>query len=114
MKRSGFAYVTFAVSSLGYFRVMFHGDSKSSGPTEAGLRAFHILRDAVVACQQAGLAPKSDATGLVLVAWSAVHGFATLWVDRALPFEGLEPERLAPEIGRQITRMFSALAAYPA
>ena len=107
----GLAYVTFAVSSLGYFRVMFHGDSKSSGPTEAGLRAFHILRDAVVACQQAGDAPTGDATGLVLVAWSAVHGFATLWVDRALPFEGVEPGRLAPEIGRLIARMFSALAA---
>ena len=93
----GLAYVTFAVSSLGYFRVMFHGDSKSFGPTEAGLRAFHILRDAVVACQQAGQAPKGEAIGLVLVAWSAVHGFATLWVDRALPFEGLEPERLAPK-----------------
>jgi hypothetical protein len=39
---------------------------------------------------------------------------ATLWVDRALPFEGLEPERLAPEIGRLITRMFSALADRPA
>ena len=78
----GLAYVTFAVSSLGYFRVMFHGDSTSSGPTEAGLRAFHILGDAVVACQNAGQAPKGDATGLVLLAWSAVHGFATLWVDR--------------------------------
>ena len=43
----GLAYVAFAVSALGYFRVMFHGDAKSSGPTEAGLRAFHILRDAV-------------------------------------------------------------------
>jgi AcrR family transcriptional regulator len=107
----GLAYVTFAVSSLGYFRVMFHGGSTSSGPTEAGLRAFHVLRDAVIACQQAGQAPKGDATGLVLVAWSAVHGFATLWVDRALPFEGLEPERQAPEIGRLITEMFSALAA---
>jgi AcrR family transcriptional regulator len=107
----GLAYVTFAVSSLGYFRVMFHGDSKSPIPTETGLRAFHILRDAVVACQQAGEAPKGDATRLVLLAWSAVHGFATLWVDRALPFEGLEPERLAPEIGRLITQMFSALAA---
>jgi AcrR family transcriptional regulator len=110
----GLAYVTFAVSSLGYFRVMFHGDSKSPSPTETGLRAFHILRDAVVACQQAGQAPKGDATGLVLLAWSAVHGFATLWVDRALPFEGLEPERLAPEIGRLITRMFAALAAHSA
>ena len=105
------AYVRFAVSSLGYFRVMFHGDSTSAGPTEAGLRAFHILQDAVVACQRAGQAPPGDASGLVLVAWSAVHGFATLWVDRALPFEGLEPERLAPEIGRLVAQMFSALAA---
>src|SRR5271155_2062488 len=80
----GLAYVTFAVSSLGYFRVMFHGGSTSSAPTAAGLRTFNILRAAVVACQQAGHAPSGDATGLVLVAWSTVHGFATLWVDRAL------------------------------
>ena len=106
----GLAYIKFAVSSVGYFRVMFHGGSTSSGPSDAGLRAFHILRDAIVACQGAGQAPKGDATGLVLVAWSAVHGFATLWVDRALPFEGLEPGRLAPEIGRLISRMFSSLA----
>jgi AcrR family transcriptional regulator len=110
----GLAYVTFAVSSRGYFRVMFHGDSTSSAPSDTGLRAFHILRDAVVACQEAGQAPEDDATSLVLLAWSAVHGFATLWVDRALPFEGLEPGRLAPEIGRLITRMFSALADRPA
>jgi AcrR family transcriptional regulator len=106
----GLAYVTFAVSAPGYFRVMFHGGSTSAGPTQAGLRAFHLLRDAVVACQEAGRAPQGDPTALVLVAWSAVHGFATLWVDRALPFEGIEPERLAPEIGRLITRMFSGLA----
>jgi hypothetical protein len=96
--------VTFAVSSLGYFRVMLHGGPKSSGPTEAALRTFNILRDAVAACQQAGQALKGDAT------WSAVHGFATLWVDRALPFQGLGPERLAPGIGRLITRMFAGLA----
>ena len=56
----GLAYVTFAVSSLGYFRVMFHGGSTSTGPTEAGLRTFNILRDAVVACQQ--LAKRQRAT----------------------------------------------------
>ena len=106
----GLAYVSFAVSAPGYFRAMFHGDANSSGPTEAGLRAFHLLRDAIVACQEAGQAPKGDLTALVILAWSAVHGFATLWVDRALPFEGLEPERLAPELGRLITRMFTGLA----
>src|SRR5262249_33692320 len=106
----GLAYIRFAISSVGYFRVMFHGGSTSALPSDAGLRAFHILRDAIVACQEAGQAPKGDATGLVLVAWSAVHGFATLWVDRALPFENLEPERLTPEIRRLISRMFSGLA----
>ena len=110
----GRAYVRFAVSSLGYFRVMFNGDAKSSGPTETGLRAFHMLRDAVVACQEAG--PRHRATRLasVLTAWSAVHGFATLWVDGALPFEGMEPERLAPEIGRFCRACSSRDAGRPA
>ena len=55
----------------------------------------------------------SQAAVVELSPWSAVHGFATLCVDHAL-LEGLEPERLAPEIGRLIARMFSALAACPA
>ncbi len=106
----GRGYVNFAVSCPGYFRVMFHGDAKSSGPTASGLRAFHLLRDAVLACQEAGTAPAGDPGALVLAAWSAVHGFATLWADGALPFEGMQPERMAPELGRLIARMFAALA----
>ena len=70
----GLAYVTFAVSSLGYFRVMFHGDSTSSGPTEAGLRAFQILGGAVVACQNAGQAPKGDATVIDLSGYTVMPG----------------------------------------
>ena len=89
---------------------MFHGDANSSGPTETGSRAFHLLQEAVLECQRAGTAPAGDLAPLVLLAWSAVHGFATLWVDGALPFEGMEPERLAPEVGRMISRMFGALA----
>jgi AcrR family transcriptional regulator len=106
----GSAYVNYAVSRPGYFRVMFHGDGKPSAPTASGLRAHHLLRDAVVDCQEAGTAPAGDPGPLVLAAWSAVHGFATLWVDRALPFEGIQPEPMAPELGRLIARMFAALA----
>jgi AcrR family transcriptional regulator len=106
----GRAYVDFAVSRPGHFRVMFHGDANSSGPTKPGLRAFHLLREAVLACQEAGAAPAGDPGALVLTAWSAVHGFATLWVDGALPFEGIEPKRMAPELGRLLARMFAALA----
>jgi AcrR family transcriptional regulator len=106
----GRAYVSFATSHPGYFRVMFHGEANVSGPTKPGLRSFHLLRDAVLACQETGAAPPGDPAPLVLTAWSAVHGFATLWVDRALPFEGMEPERMAPEVGRLVARMFAALA----
>jgi AcrR family transcriptional regulator len=110
----GDAYIKFAVSCPGYFRVMFQGDAQSLGPTEPGLRAFHRLRDAVLACQEAGTAPAGDPGVLVLTAWSAVHGFATLWVDGALPFEGLQPQRMAPKLGRLLARMFAALARAPA
>jgi AcrR family transcriptional regulator len=106
----GRAYVSFAVAHPGYFRVMFHGEAMTSGPTGPSLRAFHLLRDAVVACQAAGAAPKGDPAPLVLTAWSAVHGLATLWVDGALPFEGMDPARLAPEIGRIVANMFAAMA----
>ncbi len=56
------------------------------------------------------MAPEGDPAPLVLTAWSAVHGFATLWVDGALPFEGMDPDQFAPEIGRMVARMFAALA----
>jgi AcrR family transcriptional regulator len=109
----GQAYVGYAIAEPGYFRVMFHGDAKSSGHTAPGLRAFQLLRDAVLGCQEAGTAPAGDPSALVLTAWSTVHGFATLWVDGALPFEGMEPERMGPELGRLIARMFAALARVP-
>ena len=104
----GRAYLSFAVAHPGYFRVMFHGDAVSSGPAEAGLRAFGLLREAVVACQEAGTAPAGDPEPLVLTAWSTVHGLATLWVDRALPFKGLDPARMGPEIAGLLARMFAA------
>jgi AcrR family transcriptional regulator len=106
----GRAYVRFAIVCPGYFRVMFHGDSSSSGATQAGMRAFQLLHDTIVDCQRGGLAPAGDPAPLVLTAWSAVHGLATLWVDAALPFEGLNPDRLTPEVGHLLVRMFAALA----
>ena len=110
----GRAYITFAVSRPGYFRVMFHGDAKSSRPTRAG-----PARVPSVARRRSRLSGGRNGAGgrsgaLVLTAWSAVHGFATLWVDRALPFEGMRPELMAPELGRLLARMFAALARVPA
>jgi AcrR family transcriptional regulator len=106
----GGAYLAFAIAHPGYFRVMFHGLSLTSGPAAAGRRASGLLREAILACQGAGAAPPGDPQPLVLAAWSTVHGLATLWIDGALPFKGLDGERMATEIGGLIARMFAALA----
>jgi AcrR family transcriptional regulator len=110
LEAMGLAYVRFAAGNPGYFRAMFRGDAQSARATEAGPRAFELLRDTVLACQASGDAPQGDPAPLTLIAWSTVHGLATLWVDGALPFRGMAPDRLAPEIGRTLVRMFAALA----
>ncbi len=106
----GEAYVQFALAQPGAFRIMFHRDALTAGPTEAGLRAFDMLREAVLACQSEGAAPAGDPAPLVLTAWSAVHGFATLCVDGALPFQGINGDAMASAIGRTIARGFAASA----
>ena len=109
----GQAYLRFAAVHPGYFRVMFHGDAGAEGPAISGERAFALLHEAIVHCQREGTAPAGDPAPLVLTAWSVVHGLATLRLDRALPFKGLEPDRLAPRVAQLITRMFAAAARPP-
>ena len=109
----GEAYVRFAIANPGQFRVMFHGDAMTEGPTKAGLRAFDLLGEAVLACQSEGAAPAGDPAPLALTAWSAVHGFATLCVDGALPFRGIDGDAMAPAIGRTIAQGFAASAREP-
>jgi AcrR family transcriptional regulator len=106
----GRAYVSFAITHRGHFRVMFRGNLRSPRLVRAKPRAFRLLWDAVQECQRSGVAPGGDPQSLVLTAWSAVHGLATLWIDGALPRKGLNPERLAPAVATLLGDMFSALA----
>jgi AcrR family transcriptional regulator len=105
----GRAYVTFATTHRGHFRVMFRGDLRSPELVQAKPRAFQLLWDAIEACQQSSVAPGGDPQPLVLTAWSAVHGLATLWIDGALPKKGLNPERLAPVVTTLLGQMLAAL-----
>jgi AcrR family transcriptional regulator len=106
----GRAYVNFATTHRGYFRVMFRGDLQSAELVQARPRAFQLLCDTIEECQGSGVAPAGDLQPLVLTAWSAVHGLATLWIDDALPKKGLNPERLAPIVTTLLGSMFAALA----
>jgi AcrR family transcriptional regulator len=106
----GRAYVKFATTHRGYFRVMFRGDLHSAELVQARPRAFQLLCDTIEDCQRSGVAPAGDLQPLVLTAWSAVHGLATLWIDDALPKKGLNPARLAPIVTTLLGSMFAALS----
>ena len=82
----GRAYVSFATTHVGHFRVMFRGNLRSPQLVRAKPQAFQLLWAAIEDCQRFGVAPSGNPQPLVLTAWSAVHGLATLldrW--RALP-----------------------------
>jgi AcrR family transcriptional regulator len=110
----GQAYVQFAVTHPGHFRVMFRGDAhtpEASALTGANPQAFQLLSQVIDDCQRAGVAPAGDPRPLVLTAWSVVHGLATLGVDGALRKAGMDLAQLAPVVTQLTSRMFAALAS---
>jgi AcrR family transcriptional regulator len=88
----GTGYVRFALAHRGYFRVMFRPELKAELKRERDTvddEAFDMLRKTIERCQAAGVVPSGDVRPLVLLAWSAVHGASTLWIDGPLPDQGL-------------------------
>jgi AcrR family transcriptional regulator len=100
--QSGIAYVRFAVEHRPYFEVMFRPELYR--PDDPELRAARddslaVLYDA--ARRGARIDDSGDVTGLVVAAWSAVHGFATLWLTA----------NLADQIGDDLDAAIPGLAA---
>ncbi|NOT06974.1 MAG: TetR/AcrR family transcriptional regulator [Gemmatimonadales bacterium] len=86
---AGVAYVVFAASRPGEFRVMFSADASSLEGRrtldEARASAYAVLRAAIDRCQAEGLLPEATAAETnALAAWSLVHGLAMLVLDRAV------------------------------
>jgi AcrR family transcriptional regulator len=81
--RMGEAYVARAVAAPAMLRLMFHSDRVDrSAPRlqQAGDVAYGALNDAVAALS----APGSDTYPDIAFAWSVVHGFAVLLIERQL------------------------------
>jgi AcrR family transcriptional regulator len=94
----GDAYVEFAVRHPAHFRVMFgpwcdhpkageRPDSIAPGDRDA----YQILVEGLDELVRTGAVPASARMGGEVVAWSAVHGLATLLVEGTIPFG--PPER---------------------
>jgi len=99
----GMGYVRFAVESPAYFRLMTsrpHLFEPDADFDAAYQRLFETIREATVAAQQEGWATNRDPDDLLIAAWSAVHGFATLWVEGGIQdhYGSIDPEAAASAV----------------
>ncbi len=104
LQAAGLGYVRFALAHPGLFDVMWRSSVLHRDDPELEQHAdaaFDVLLEAIGAAQARGWAAGRDATHLALVAWSWVHGFATLWLAGPLCelAEGGSVEDLAAATG---------------
>ena len=103
----GIRYFTFAIQRPGLFRVMFSPEAARAPALRAAEGAvFSLCVTSIVAAQRAKKVVAGDAQILALVAWSAMHGAAMLYLDGLVRWAGLDapPETLARELATQVFR----------
>lgn len=86
----GRAYVAFALRRPEHFRVMFATDldaKRHPDARKAADRAFAGLVALVTACQEAGQLRRGPPLTLARIAWSQVHGIASLAIGRQFVFK---------------------------
>ncbi len=86
----GHGYVEFALKNPSFFRVMFGSRLRDAGYEPAcapsGRTAYDILADTLDGLVSSGAMPPGSRPGAEIIAWSGVHGFASLLLDGAMPF----------------------------
>jgi AcrR family transcriptional regulator len=102
----GVAYVRFAVDHRAHFEVMFRPDlyhPDDPAVRAARERASNALSGGIGSLPSERAGPDARIAGVA--AWSLVHGFATLWLNGALPPElGDDPETLARAVAAILFR----------
>src|SRR5215510_9998687 len=73
----GVGYVRYALEHPHRYRLQFRGGE--TGLPSAADASFHRVLEAVVACG----ARSRDPMATTILAWSAMHGLASLWIDGA-------------------------------
>jgi AcrR family transcriptional regulator len=118
----GEAYVRFALEHRAGFQILYRpelrqlshpipatDDMVHSPIDRAGMAAYQVLLDAIVACQQAGVVVTGDPLPLALTAWATVHGLAQLLLDGVVGEEIL-PQNVLPD-ATQLAHMVTATLA---
>jgi AcrR family transcriptional regulator len=101
LRAMGVAYVSYAVSHPGHFRLMFGNEARrradDSELARAGAPTLQSLIDVIAEGQRTGQLRAGDPRQLALPAWSMVHGLSMLLVDQQVGalIEGVYAETLA-------------------
>lgn len=92
---AGIAYVRFARSHVGHFRVMFQttmlqehapsGSSSEAGPLPEAQHTYETLMRFAAAAHKAGAGRGLSVETIGHLAWSTVHGLSLLIIEGALP-----------------------------
>lgn len=104
----GSGYLRFARTEPGLFRTAFSvpdnldGRSNAARAGPSGRTPFQLLAAALDGLVDAGVLPPERRPGTEFLAWSAVHGLATLLIDG--PLRAVDDEQ-AQEIGRRLVAM---------
>ncbi len=84
LRTAGTAYMHFALAHRAHFEVMWRNDllhNHDPSLVAAGGATLHQLVGAVQAAQAEGWAADADPQAVTYLAWSVVHGLATLWLN---------------------------------
>ncbi|MFD0355800.1 TetR/AcrR family transcriptional regulator [Streptomyces sp. NPDC127110] len=104
----GTGYIRFAVTEPGWFRTAFHVPADMTYAADAtaagagGLTPFELLGASLDGLVETGVLPEARRPGAEFLAWSAVHGLASLIIDG--PLRGITPEQ-AHDAGRDVIAM---------
>lgn len=105
LRAQGIAYVRFAAERPACFRLMFGhevGDRRRHPALRvAADRAFELLEQALIRCQEEGVVRQGEPRVLALSAWSLMHGLASLLVNDQLSEAGLGPDQAA-DLAKQV------------
>ena len=114
------AYIDFALANRALFQLMFRRDRLD--PTDAELRRVGRrmgdgLREAIDALMAEHGLPASERGPRILLAWSLMHGYVTLVLERpAIDLFGLDADEraeAASEMGAELLRLLIGGLAHP-
>jgi AcrR family transcriptional regulator len=120
LRAVGQAYVDFALRNRALFQLMFRRDRldpQHEALTRAGKRTGDALRAAIADLMAARELPEAERGQRILLAWSTVHGYATLVLeDQCADLFGLDAQRFraSSRMGDELLRLLQTGLAEPA